>query len=201
MQEQQPMLMYPTLDPKESFLHPFASFHGDFSDEECKKIIEYGNSLEKQTALIGGENGENDKDFRDSSISWIGPTKETDWLFEKLRHIIVGANKECFGFELYGFYEPIQFTRYEAPSGKYDKHVDIGPGKITRKLSVTIQLSNSDDYEGGDLLIYNGPQGMSGGKKRGTITIFPSFMLHEVTPVTKGTRYSLVTWIGGPTFK
>lgn len=202
MQEQKPMLMYSTLDPKESFLQPFASFHGDFSDEECKKIIEYGNSLEKETAAIGsGNEGKNNKNIRDSDISWITPTEEIGWLFEKLRHIIIGANKECFGFELYGFYEAIQFTRYEAPSGKYNKHIDTGPGKITRKLSVTVQLSDSDDYEGGDLLIYDGPRGMSGDKKRGTITIFPSFMLHEVTPVTKGTRYSLVTWIGGPAFK
>ena len=38
-------------------------------------------------------------------------------------------------------------------------------------------------------------------KEQGTLTAFPSYVLHEVTPLTKGTRYSLVAWIGGKDFK
>ena len=64
----------------------------------------------------------------------------------------------------------------------------------TRKLSMTVNLN--DDYEGGDLILYDvGPVK----QKTGNITFFPSYLPHEVTPVTKGTRYSLVMWfLGNP---
>jgi PKHD-type hydroxylase len=66
-----------------------------------------------------------------------------------------------------------------------------------RKLSITIQLSNSDDYEGGDLELLYDKEPYKLDRSRGTFLVFPSFMLHRVTPVTRGTRWSLVAWIGG----
>ena len=38
-------------------------------------------------------------------------------------------------------------------------------------------------------------------KEQGKLILFPSYVLHEVKPVTKGERYSLVAWITGPQFK
>ena len=49
-----------------------------------------------------------------------------------------------FHFELTGLFEGLQFTRYEAPSGKYDKHVDRTFNSLIRKLSFTVQLSDRD---------------------------------------------------------
>jgi PKHD-type hydroxylase len=71
----------------------------------------------------------------------------------------------------------------------------------TRKLSLSVQLSEPEDYEGGSLLLYNGEEPMTLPKTRGTGLFFPSYSLHEVTPVTKGIRYSLVAWFLGPRFK
>jgi len=78
-------------------------------------------------------------------------------------------------------------------------------GKV-RKLSVTINLTNSENYEGGDLKFDLGPHNKDGrykvsneARERGSIVVFPSHVVHQVTPVTKGTRYSLVIWnVGWP---
>ena len=79
-------------------------------------------------------------------------------------------------------------------------HIDKLYKGTIRKLSITIQLSSPQDYEGGDLILHNGePEKMQ--KELGKLIVFPSYTLHEVTPVTKGTRYSLVAWVAGKPFR
>jgi PKHD-type hydroxylase len=70
-----------------------------------------------------------------------------------------------------------------------------------RKLSLVLQLSDPSEYEGGELQTMSGPNHCAVDRQKGLIAAFPSYMLHRVTPVTKGTRYSLVVWICGPSFK
>ena len=70
-----------------------------------------------------------------------------------------------------------------------------------RKLSISIQLTNPEEYEGGELYLYNDDKGTLMDKTQGTLILFPSYVLHEVMPVTKGTRNSLVTWVTGKQFK
>ena len=72
---------------------------------------------------------------------------------------------------------------------------------VNKKLSFVIQLSNSTDYEGGDLTLHLSDDPLVIPKKKGTICFFPSYVLHEVTKVTKGQRFSVVGWITGPQFK
>jgi PKHD-type hydroxylase len=68
-----------------------------------------------------------------------------------------------------------------------------------RKLTAVVQLTDSSKYEGGQLELYNVTQGPpSLIKEQGTVFLFPSVMEHAVTPVTKGTRYSLACWFDGP---
>ena len=100
-----------------------------------------------------------------------------------------------------GINEGLQFTNYEAPSGKYGKHVDRGLNMPVRKLSISIQLTDPEEYEGGELYLYNDDKETLMDKTQGTLIIFPSYVLHEVMPVTKGTRNSLVTWVTGKQFK
>jgi PKHD-type hydroxylase len=66
---------------------------------------------------------------------------------------------------------------------------------------MVVQLSDPREYEGGELQILNRKEPTSMEKKRGLITVFPAWTLHQVTPVTKGTRQTLVAWISGPEFK
>jgi PKHD-type hydroxylase len=70
-----------------------------------------------------------------------------------------------------------------------------------RKLSLVIQLSDEEDYVGGNLELKFGKEPVILSKKRGTMLLFPYYVLHRVTPVTEGTRYSLVSWVTGPAFK
>ena len=171
-----------------------------FTPDECKKIIAYGESLNKDRATTFNANPA-DLDIRNSYVSWITPNNDTAWIYEKLSHYIQSLNKDYFKFDLVGFTEPIQFTKYEAPSGHYRPHIDKGLNIYPRKLSVVVQLSDSNDYEGGNLELYTSGTPAIANKDQGFLIAFPSYTLHGVTPVTKGVRYSLVMWVGGPNFK
>ena len=70
-----------------------------------------------------------------------------------------------------------------------------------RKVSLTVQLTDGDDYEGGDLQLWRGNTRLNAPRGKGTVVIFPSYMMHRVTEVTKGTRESLVLWVGGDHYR
>jgi|694.fasta_scaffold137274_2 PKHD-type hydroxylase len=170
-----------------------------FTPEECDTII---NNCSVYKTLKAQTQGNTDDDYRVSDITWINPTVDFNWMYNRLANITIDLNERFFGFDLWGFGEALQFTRYQAPSGKYDSHIDcFSIGGAIRKLSFVLQLSDSSDYEGGDLeLIYEKiPEKLP--RKRGTLLVFPSFTLHRVTPITKGSRHSLVGWVTGPAFK
>jgi PKHD-type hydroxylase len=124
-----------------------------------------------------------------------------DWVFRRVTDITLNLNERFFKFDLFGLNEGFQFTNYEAPSGKYGKHVDRAMNMLVRKLSISIQLTDPEEYEGGELKLYDGEKETVMDKTQGTLIIFPSYVLHEVMPVTKGERNSLVTWVTGKQFK
>jgi PKHD-type hydroxylase len=181
------------------YVEDWAYFQGAFTPEECGKIIEIGNARIINKSSIRGNDIAND--IRDSKNSWILPSDDSHWIFRRVTDVIVDLNSKYFKFDLYGFIEGFQFTRYDAPGGKYDQHIDRGLNTWTRKLSFTLQLSDPKDYVGGDLELYYGKDPTVPNKEQGFVTVFPSYVMHRVTPVTKGTRYSLVAWITGPSFK
>jgi len=183
-----------------------------FSASECDKIIHLIKSGKFSTPLNYGSTGdlneEADKfeDFskvRISPISWIrSDHEETIWIFERMESMIVQINKDYFNYDLSEI-QSLQFTAYDSEEkGFYGKHIDMMyKSNSTRKLSVSVQLSDPEDYEGGDLLLHISEPPLTLPKNRGTAIFFPSYSLHEVTPVTKGIRYSLVSWVVGPRFK
>lgn len=179
-------------------LETWAYCHPVLTPEECEKIISIGNKKGLMKAEI--KKGMDIK-TRKSTVSWLHPSDDLGWLFRKITDVILGLNKDFFKFDLYGFIEQFQFTHYKAPNGKYAKHVDRGKNLFIRKLSLSIQLSDPNSYEGGDFLLYDGEKPIILPKEQGKLIAFPSYTLHEVTPVTKGERYSLVAWITGPQFK
>lgn len=179
-------------------VHSCAYWEKAFTDEECDKIIALGNDrTQRQATTRGG-----DKDgVRKSEVAWLYPSDDLDWAYRRMTDIIMNLNERFFKFDLFGATEGFQFTKYTAPGGKYGRHIDSSPGALIRKLSFTVQLSDPKDYEGGDLCLHlsDKPEVMK--RDRGYVALFPSYVLHEVTPVTKGTRYSLVSWITGKPFK
>ena len=153
------------------------------------------------------------KKQRDSNIVWL----EDKWIYDEVTPFFHMANKSAgWNFQI-DYFESMQFTKYK-PGQFYDWHQDgthiphKGPnknyfGKI-RKLSVTVSLSDPKDYKGGDLQFdLSNPkqknkrpiETITQIKPQGSIVVFPSHTWHRVTPVTKGTRYSLVIWsLGKP---
>jgi PKHD-type hydroxylase len=124
-------------------------------------------------------------------------------VFEKLAHVAASLNAQYYQFDLTGFGEALQLTNYnQAENGMYGWHQDYG-GKLSpsRKLSLVLQLSDPAQYEGGNLQVMTSGEPTNVRKQRGLIAAFPAYTLHQVTPVTQGTRQSLVAWISGAPFR
>jgi PKHD-type hydroxylase len=168
-----------------------------FTPEECSRLIA-DCTPHLQPALVETKDLAQSASIRKSSAAFVFPNESTNWVFERLRKTIREINDSVYGFVVSEFREGFQFTRYEVGE-YYGPHFDIGPGRLTeRKLSLTVQLSAPDEYTGGELVVY--PEFVAP-KEQGTMTVFPSFMCHNVNPVTTGVRYSLVSWLAGPQFK
>ena len=146
-------------------------------------------------------------DYRRSEIAWIDKSEENQWLYKLLYDCAITANTNMWQFyhdTLTNCTEKIQYTRYlESESGHYDWHMDIGEGDIQskRKISIIVQLSESAEYEGGDLQLMTRKKIITMPKNKGAVFIFPPYFMHRVTNVTRGKRESLVFWISGPEFR
>jgi len=180
-------------------LYQHASLPNAFSEEECDFIVQFAKKQGLTKAIVGF--GKKDA-IRKSNIAWLAPCKELDPIYKKLTDIVMNLNNQFFNFDLYGFIEGLQFTNYTAPGEKYGKHIDRYHGALIRKLSISVQLTDPKKYQGGDLHLSDGHRSKSIMKKeQGTLIAFPSYILHEVKPVTKGERNSIVAWITGPKFR
>ena len=180
----------------------------DESVEKINKLAELFPLNEAQTGHVLDPNSGSRKDVRSSKIRWIDK-KHNDALslVQMLHKLFEDANNAAFGVD-WRYINDIQHTLYEAKDkGHYNFHIDTffeAPVKFHRKLSMTIQLSDSKDYEGGDFKFYDpivespDPDKL---RAKGTVLVFPSFLPHAVTPVTKGERKSLVVWADGPELK
>jgi PKHD-type hydroxylase len=170
-----------------------------FSTEE----LEWINNLQNlygfvPASVIGGDEL---KDIRKSNVKWIEHNDASAWLYDKVQGMVLEAN-QVFNFNIHSIIDSIQYTEYYGGGGHYGWHMDIGPGNINhRKISITIQLSDPDEYVGGDLELWTGQGQVNAPRSQGCAVLFPSFMLHRVTPVESGTRKSLVLWVGGGAYK
>ena len=190
------------LTPYTQRIEPFAWWEGAFTEEQLNWLQQKAKQATQKAEIGQGNNPTVNDEIRRSELNWLNKDADCDWVFEILSHVAASLNASYFGFELTGFGEPLQLTNYhEARQGTYAWHQDNGSEGISRKLSMVLQLSNSDNYEGGELQILTSKKPVSMQKKRGSITVFPAWTLHQVTPVIKGTRQSLVAWISGPPFK
>ena len=116
------------------------------------------------------------------------------------------ANDKMWNFNITKLPESLQLAEYtEATSdnnmdknGHYDWHMDVGSESSTRKLSMSIQLSDSNNYEGGNLQFMIHRSIITAPREKGAAIFFPSYLTHKVEEVTKGTRRSLVLWFHGP---
>lgn len=184
-------------EPNE-FLGP-KSIRDFLSENEVNQLRIRLQDFTLKDGLIGGRNVKSD--VRRSKVHFIRKNLEFSNLYLKIFRHVQKFNNEFFKFHLSEIDEDIQYTEYdESYKGHYDWHVDCGYSN-TRKLSLVVQLSDPSEYEGGELQVHNGESPhRTCTKEKGAMILFPSFLHHRVTPVTKGTRRSLVLWISGPPF-
>ncbi|MFT5779237.1 MAG: PKHD-type hydroxylase [Crocinitomicaceae bacterium] len=187
------------LQLKHNFVE-YVYYEGLFLPHEIDKILNYWDEDKTIKATLDDGTKYND-DIRKSSVMFIDNSPENDWIYSKLASLAVSSNNERYWFDLLGFHQKLQLTRY-SEGDFFEWHLDFGAGAISaRKLSITIQLSDPNDYEGGDLQFMINEKIVAAPRAKGTIIIFPSFMMHRVTPITKGTRQSIVGWVSGPPFR
>jgi hypothetical protein len=175
-----------------------AVFENHVTDSFCENLIKtYSqDSIHKEPPIIGNNTGTIDKSIRDTERVILPQS------------VGIGATLTATGLNANHYWwqytithaNQTEFLIYK-PDGHYNPHVDTfhEHSNETRKLTALAFLN--DDYEGGrfflnaDGRVYYPPQ------KKGTVLVFPSYMVHGVEPVTKGVRYSCVTWLVGPYFK
>jgi PKHD-type hydroxylase len=168
------------------------------SDESLKFVDEYISQHGLQPA---GTVGIGDQDeIRKTNIRWIHMADDTLTFYNEIRNIVEMINRDKYNYQINKI-EPLQYSEYE-DGGHYTWHTDSvlrGEENDTRKISFSILLN--DDFEGGELQLYKfGDKPDTMRMKKNSVVFFPSFMLHRVTPVTKGVRKALVGWVHGPNF-
>jgi PKHD-type hydroxylase len=194
---------------------PYCIWDDAFTEDELNDIENYCETFDKEKGLTFDPDEELNKlsDIRKSKIAWFTKSKHLKLhnLFNKLNLVIEKINDDYYNYDLNG-YDTIQYTTYDANElGHYAYHVDMHSGPHmeepqlkygdSRKLSVSLILSDSQSYEGGQFTIKMDENEFEVEQKRGRILLFPSFILHKVHPVTKGFRKSIVAWVEGPKFR
>ena len=171
-----------------------------FSPAECDTIIDLGERRPAAEGLVQSrETGKGDilepSPNRDSHVSFFERDGDTEWIYQRLQATAQTCNRRFWHFGIEGL-EMAQFARY-GQKQHYDWHMDLGSQgpAMYRKLSLTVQLSDPDRYAGGDLEFKLARSSEFASRERGSVTIFPSYILHRVNPVTQGERCSLVQWV------
>jgi PKHD-type hydroxylase len=178
----------------------FWTWNNFLSAENCETLIsEYYKPEEEKVGEVGGWDGPvADLDYRKSSVCWV-PASEAISLLLFSKALIANA-KAGWGFDIED-QEPTQIAKYE-DAGHYNWHTDetffVKTRSFHRKVSTLLFLSDPATYTGGDFLFSLGGDEHKMEVGIGTILCFPSELLHKVTPVTEGVRYSMASWAIGP---
>lgn len=179
----------------------FVKLEDAFTPAELDHIEAHGDAMLLHKAQIAAQGGDNSH-IRVTRVAWLDYDAQTAALYEKLGQIVRHINERCYQFDIDGL-ENLQYTVYrDAEQGHYNWHIDYGAkNPRPRKISLSLQLSDEAGYDGCDLEFQAGHKIGAAPRKRGTLVAFPAFFLHRVTPITRGTRKSLVCWAQGPAFR
>jgi len=188
--------------------HPTCWFQTQLPDNIIQSIreeIELIADSEFTNSKVNVSGGSVDTNIRNSKNCWIATSH---WIGGFIWHYVMRTNRENFLYDISHIQsEAIQFSRYEK-GDYYNWHTDqdirsIGSSDLeVRKLSFSLQLSNEDDYVGGNLEFTDVDKAMyTAPRDRGCLIIFDSRTIHRVSPVESGVRESLVGWVVGPRWK
>lgn len=169
---------------------------GALTPAECASVVALvADAPPIEGAVLGEGDGAG---VRQSDVRWLPRSEASEWLYQRMNALLQQLNERFWRFDLVDL-EPLQVARY-ADGGHYDWHMDLGPGQATlRKLSLSVQLSVGADYAGGDLEFPDVVGPIT--RDQGSAIVFPSYLRHRVTPVTRGERWSVVGWFVGPPYR
>lgn len=201
------MSIYALPIPTESYLGTMV-YDNFFSEEEITRLLTKYQGVNKWKGAVVSKFQDEvvpniNEEVRRVEINTVHVEEDNMWLFDKLNLAIQDANKH-YKFDITGFMEHTQLLYYtfnegDQTGGFYHWHTDTGVGSLaTRKLTCIIQLTDPEEYTGCDVELMGWG---SVSKKKGTLTVFPSFNHHRVTELTSGHRESLVCWVNGHPFR
>ncbi len=169
-----------------------------FGPAECDAIIALASGGGEAAPVWGDGGYEVDRSQRDvpTSLHPRGPANA--WVFDRL-DAMFGEAASAFALPVGPIAEPIQILRYGVGNHFQTWHSDAGrDAHERRRISMSVELSERADYDGGELEIVPARVGAVRILPRGSAQLFPSRALHRVTPVVRGTRWALVAWTGSP---
>lgn len=190
---------YEQLQNKKTIDLDFHCVTAVLSPQECEAVVAMSSTVKQVHGKLAW--GDHEENNRDADLFFLGPNESTNWLFERVAAALGEINRNIYSFELDGSMSAFQLGRYGVGQG-YDWHTDLGATASRRKLSVSIQLTDPSKYEGGDIEFFRTESQVARGRREvGSLTVFPSWLLHRVSRVRKGERWSLVTWLEGSPFR
>lgn len=181
------------------------SWQGLFTPAELDTITRYGDSLALENAELSVGGADYDS-IRKTLVAWVARNPKTEFFHQRLEEAVLSLNARYFRFDLSGLAD-FQYALYGGPEGgHFDWHKDYGrdpsdPAREPRKLTLSLQLSDPSEYDGCELQVRAGHKIDIAPKARGALVAFPANVLHQVTPITRGQRRSLVVWAVGPEFR
>jgi len=193
---------------KGNLRHPWVRWGNFLSEDQIEDLAELKNSYEPfYGKVFRGTELVEEEDNRKAKIFFVNRTDSTspEWFFKYLEECICSVNRDFFHFDLYPL-DSFQYTQYFGEDkGFYNWHWDLFANgdvqQAQRKLSIVIQLSDPEDYEGGELYLNTCGNVEQVPKEKGFACFFPSWTLHQVLPVKKGFRETIVVWVTGPDWR
>ncbi|HMC38603.1 MAG TPA: 2OG-Fe(II) oxygenase [Acidimicrobiales bacterium] len=177
---------------------------GGLSRSEVEAVLSAIDEQKMSQGRIGAQEGRNlVTAVRSGAVQWLAAKDVGEAVFSHLYTLAIVANRERrWDFKLEGVTPNLQATRYSSDGGQhYSWHMDWGLGPTrSRKIGLVAHLSEPGDFDGGRLQLTAGSRPVDARQERGTVTVFPAFVMHRVTPVTRGVRLGAVLWAVGPSF-
>ena len=181
-----------------TFRQLYHLFPSAISDDEIDRIKKHAEAAEARQAQVFST-ADDSHSLRQSTIKWL----HQSWIKDLLWPFVKEANEASFTVDVINQAD-MQYTIYDsANQGHYDWHHDVhwsSQDLQDRKLSVTLQLSEPDSYQGG-LFEFDEVKTNADFSAKGSVLVFPSYLSHKVHPVTAGKRHALVAWFFGPRWR
>jgi PKHD-type hydroxylase len=184
-------------------LVPFYLRSAAFSSDWCDAVIERAKKLPLESALIADAVAKETLDqIRKTKMVRFDPLGREQDIIHDIAPRVARANM-VYSYDL-TVIDTLHYLEYSGEENSFYRwHSDAGyaPPYCCRKLSIIIQLSDPSDYEGGTFEFFTVDSPGADFLARGSLLIFPSHHVHQVQPVVKGTRSSLVGWAQGPAWR